>query len=168
MTLKIKEFDVNYITAVKGKSVNGLKLANFRHKNTDKFPRIIVYGGMKVVKGKFENYFSLDIQDDKTEEFLNSLEETLLRVGGGRLGEKPWNIKLSLINYGGFYTVRCKIYPNSQMGNLKVGRYERGYCKITPYRAFIRKHNGVMIIVNKVNLQYLSGWIGITIEDVGC
>ena len=117
MSLKIKEFDVKYITAVGGKSVNGLKFANFRYKNSDKFPRIIVYGGMKVVKGKFGNYFNLDIKDDKTEEFFKSLEDTLLRVGGGCLGEKPWNIKSPLINYGGSYTVRCKIYPNSQMGN---------------------------------------------------
>ena len=45
MALKMVEFDVNYITAAKGKSVNGLKFANFRYKNSDKFPRIIVYGG---------------------------------------------------------------------------------------------------------------------------
>ena len=152
MALKIKEFDVNYITAVKGKSVNGLKFAIFRYKNAGKFPRIIVYGGMKVVKGKFGDYFNLDIKDDKTEEFLKSLEDTLLEVGGGRLGEKPWNIKLPLINYCGFYTVRCKIYPNSQMGNLKVGRYEHGCCEITPYRAIIGKPNGVTIIVNKGNV----------------
>ena len=152
MTLKIKEFNINYITAVKGKSVNGLKFANFRYKNADKFPRIIVNGGMKVVKGKFGNYFNLDIKDDKTEEFFKSLEETLPRVGGGRLGEKPLNRKSPLINYGGFYTVRCKIYPNSQMGNLKVGRYQRGFCEITPYRSFIGKHNGVTIIVNNVNV----------------
>ena len=44
------------------------------------------------------------------------------------------------------------MYPNSQMGNLNVGRYERGYCEITPYRTFIGKHNGVTIIVNKVNM----------------
>ena len=107
---------------------------------------------MKVVKGKFGNYFELDIKDDKTEKFFKSLEEALLRVGGGRLDEKPWHIKSLLLNYSGFCTVRCKIYPNSQMGNLKVGRYEHGYCEITPYRAFIGKHNGVTIIVNKVNL----------------
>ena len=59
MALKIKEFDVNYITAVKGKSVNGLKFANFRYKNAGKFPRIIVDGGMKVVKGKFGNYLKM-------------------------------------------------------------------------------------------------------------
>ena len=152
MALKIKEFDVNYITAVKGKSVNGLKFANFRYKNADKFPRIIVYGGMKVVKRKLGNYFELDIKDVKTEKFFKSLEETLLGIGGGRLGEKPWHIKSPVINYGGFYSVRCKMYPNSQMGNLKVGRYERGYWEITPYRAFIGKHNGVTIIVNKVNV----------------
>ena len=95
MALKIKEFDVNYITAVKGK--NGLKFTNFRYKNSDKFPRIIDYGGMKVVQGKFGNYFNLDIKDDKTEEFFKSLEETLLRVSGGCLGEKPSNIKSPLV-----------------------------------------------------------------------
>ena len=152
MALKIKEFDVNYITAVGGKSVNGLKFANFKYKNSDKFPRIIVYGGMKVVEGKFGNYFNSDNKDNKTEEFFKSLEETLLRVGGGCLGEKPWNIKSPLINYGGAYIVRCKIYPNSRLGNLKVGSYERGYCEITPYRAFIGKQNGVTTIVNKVNV----------------
>ena len=143
MALKVKEFDVNYITAIKGNSVNGLKFANFRYKNSDKFPRIIVYGGMKVVQGKFGNYFNLDIKDDKTEKSFKSLEETLLRVGGSCLGEKPWNIKSPLINYHGSFIVRSKICPNSQMGNLKAGRYEHGYCEITPYRAFIEKHNGV-------------------------
>ena len=44
------EFDVNYM---RGKSVNALKFANFRYKNSDKFPRIIVYGGMKVVEVNF-------------------------------------------------------------------------------------------------------------------
>ena len=107
---------------------------------------------MTLVQGTFENYLELDIKDDKTEEFFKPLEETLLRVGGSCKGEKPWNIKSPLINYGGAYTVRGKIYPNSCLGNLKVGRYERGYCKITPYRAFIGKHNGVTIIVNKVNV----------------
>ena len=121
MALKMAEFDVDYITTAGRKSVNGLKFANFRYKKSDKFPRTIVYGGMKVVQGKFGNYFELDIKDDKTEEFLKSSEETLLRVSGSCLGEKPWNIKSSLINYGGFYTVRCKIYPNSRLGNLKIG-----------------------------------------------
>ena len=40
MALKIEELDVNYITAVDGKSVNGLKFANFRYKNSDKFPQM--------------------------------------------------------------------------------------------------------------------------------
>ena len=117
MALKMVEFEVNYITAVGGKCVNGLKFTNFRYKNSDKFPRIIVYVGMRVEQGKFGNYFDnkkrshtqldsrkqviafqLDIKDDKTEEFFKSLEETLLRVSGGCLGEKPWNIKSPLIN----------------------------------------------------------------------
>ena len=117
MALKIEESDFNYITAIGRKCVNGLKFANFRYKNSDKFPRFIVYGGMRVEQGKFGIYFDLDIKDDKTEEFFKSLEETLLRVGGSCLGEKPWNIKSPLINYGGSYTVRCKIYPNSHLGN---------------------------------------------------
>ena len=78
MALKIEEFSIKNITAVKGKSVNGLKFANFRYKNADKFPRVIVYGGMKVVKRKFGNYFELDIKDDETEKFFKSLEETFL------------------------------------------------------------------------------------------
>ena len=146
------EFDVNHITAIGRKFVNRLKFANFRYKYSDKFPRIIVYRGMRVEQGKFGNYFELDIKDDKTKEFFKSLEKTLLGAGGSCLGEKPWNIKSPLINYGGSYTVRCKIYSNSHLGNLKVRRYESGYCKITPYRAFIGKQNGVTIIINKVNV----------------
>ena len=118
MALKMAEFNIDYITAVGRKSVNRLKFANFRYKSSDKVPRIIAYGGMRVEQGKFGNYFELDMKDNKTEEFFKSLEETLLRAGGGCLGEKPWNIKSPLINYGGFYMVRCKIYPNSHMGNL--------------------------------------------------
>ena len=107
---------------------------------------------MKVVQGKFGNYFELEIKDNKTEEFFESLEETLLRAGDGCYGEKPWNIKSPLINYSGSYTVRCKIYPNSHLSNLKVGRCECGYCEITPKRAFIGKQNGVTIIINKANV----------------
>ena len=124
------------------KSVNGLKFVNFKYKNSDKFPRIIIYGGMRVEEGKFGNYFQLDTKDDKTEELFKSLEKTLLRVAGSCLGEKPWHRKSPLINYSGFYTVRCKIYPNSHLGNLKVGRYECSYCEIPPYRAFIGKRGG--------------------------
>ena len=38
MALKMAEFDINYITAVGEKSVNGLKFTNFRYKNSNKFP----------------------------------------------------------------------------------------------------------------------------------
>ena len=50
MAHKIKEFDINYITAVGGKSVNRLKFTNFKYKNPDKFLRIIIYEGMKGCK----------------------------------------------------------------------------------------------------------------------
>ena len=63
-----------------------------------------------MVQGKFGNYLELDIKDDKTEEFFKSLEETLLRVGGGCLDEKPWNMKSPLINYGGAYVKSTQIH----------------------------------------------------------
>ena len=77
MALKIEEFDVNYITTVGGNSVNGLKFANFRYDDEegtylDKFPRSRVHGGMKIEKGKYGNYFNLDIKDKETEEFIES------------------------------------------------------------------------------------------------
>ena len=141
MALKIEEFDVNYITAVGGKSVNGLKFANFKYDDEegtylDKFPRIRVYGGVKIEKGKYGNYFNLDIKDKETEEFIESLVETLLSVSRYCLDEKPLRMKSPLIGCSGSYTLRCKIYPNSQLDNLRVGEYKRGYCEISPYRAF--------------------------------
>ena len=89
MALKIEEFDINYITAVGGKSVNGLKFANFRCKNSDKFPQIIVYGGTRVEQGKFGNYLELDIKDDKTEEFFYPISP-----GGGGGGFPPGRLSL--------------------------------------------------------------------------
>ena len=71
MALKIEEFDGNYITALGVKSVNRRKFANFSYKNSDKFLRIIVYGGIKVVQGKFGNYLELDIKDDKPRSSLS-------------------------------------------------------------------------------------------------
>ena len=37
MALKMVEFNVNHITVVGRKSVNGLKFANFKYENSDKF-----------------------------------------------------------------------------------------------------------------------------------
>ena len=73
MALKMVEFDVNYITATGGKSVNGLKFTNFRYKISNKFPQVIIYGEIRVEQEKFGNYFELDIKDNKTEEFFKSL-----------------------------------------------------------------------------------------------
>ena len=96
MALKLVDFDVNDITAIGGKSVNRLKFANFRYKNSNKFPQIIVYVGMKVVQGKFGNYFELDIKHDKTKKSFKSLEETLLRASGGCLGKKTLEYKIAI------------------------------------------------------------------------
>ena len=71
-------------------------------------------------------------------------------LAGNCLDEKPWNLKSPIIEYGPYYSVRCKIYSN----NLKVGEYFRGYCEIRPSHAFCGKTTGVAkgitLAVNKV------------------
>ena len=59
MALKIKEFDVNYITAVGGKSVNGLKFANFRYKNSDKFQKWSLHGKKVIICARMPRTYSL-------------------------------------------------------------------------------------------------------------
>ena len=45
-----------------------MKIANFCYGGDfKKVPNIRAYGGMRVVKGKFGNYFELDLKDDETE-----------------------------------------------------------------------------------------------------
>ena len=62
-----------------------------------------------MVKGKFGNYFELDIKDDETEEFFKHLGEQLKILAGAYLDEKPWNLKSPIIEYGIFYSIHCKI-----------------------------------------------------------
>ena len=147
MALKIKEFDVNKVTAVSDGT-----FAYIRYGDSDRteqgMPQIIVYGGLRIN----ENYFEIDIKDDATEDFFISLEETMLRVSGGCLGVKPWKIKSPLINYRGSYTVGCKILPSSSLGRLEgFGMCRRRWCEITPYFAFAGANiNGIVIMLNKV------------------
>ena len=54
------------------------------------------------MKGKFGNYFELDIKDDETEEFFKSLGEQLKTLAGAYLDEKPWKLKSPIIEYGIF------------------------------------------------------------------
>ena len=149
MALTIEEFKINELKARIGKSVHGIKIVNFYC--GDKFPNIRVYGGMKVVKAKFGNYFELDLKDDETEKFFKILGEQLQSLAGAYLDEKPWNIKSPIVEYGVFYSIRCKIHSSSKLNGLKVGQYSRGYCKIRPYRIFSRKlTKGITFTLNKV------------------
>ena len=71
-----------------------MKIVNFY--NGDDFrkvPNIRAYGGMKMVKGKFRNYFELDLKDDDTDKFFKILGEQLQSLAGAYLNEKPWNLK---------------------------------------------------------------------------
>ena len=47
---------------------------------------------MRVVKGKFGNYFESDLKDD-TEKFFKILGEQLQSLAGAYCNEKPWNLK---------------------------------------------------------------------------
>ena len=58
MSLTIKEFGINELRAKTGKSIQRMKIVNFYYgDNHSKVSNIRAYGGMKVVKGKFGNYF---------------------------------------------------------------------------------------------------------------
>ena len=120
MSLTIEEFDINEVRAEIGKSIHGMKIVNFYYDDDRrKVPNIRVYGGMKVVKGKFGKFFELDIKDDETEEFFKSLVEQLRMLAGICLDEKPWNLKSPVVEYGPYYSVCCKILSCQ----LPIGEY---------------------------------------------
>ena len=140
MSLTIEEFDINELRArpLGGKLLNGMKTVNVYYgDDRRRVPGIRAYGVMRVVKGKFGKFFELDLKDDESEEFFKSLGELLRILAGGCLDEKPWNLKSPIIEYGPYYSIRCKIYSNLNI--LKVGENFRGYCEIGPYHAFCGK-----------------------------
>ena len=106
------------------------KHAICKYKGFPKVPQFVVYGVIRLDG----NYLEIDIKDNETKEFFKSLVECLLRVGGGCLNEKPWHMKSPLINYSGYYMVRCRADLPKK---LKVGRYYRGYCEIEIGKAFV-------------------------------
>ena len=152
MALTIKEFEINELRAKIGKPLHEMKIANFYYGDDfRKVPNIRAYGGMRVVKGKFGNYFELDLKDDDTEKFFKILGEQLQSLAGAYLDEKPWNLKSPIAEYGVFYSVHCKIHSSSKLNGLKVGEYFRGYCEIRPYQAFSGKTKGITFALNKVH-----------------
>ena len=70
MARTIKEFKINELKARIRQQLHGMKIVNFYY--GDKVPNIRAYGGMRVVKGKFGNYFELDLKGDDTENSLKS------------------------------------------------------------------------------------------------
>ena len=62
MALTINKFEINELQAKIGKPLHGTKIANFYYGDDfRKVPNVRAYGGMRVVKGKFGNYFELDL-----------------------------------------------------------------------------------------------------------
>ena len=77
MALTIKEFEINELRAKVGKPLHGMKIANFYYGDDfRKVRNIRTYGGMRVVKGKFGNYFELNLKDDDTENSLKFQENS--------------------------------------------------------------------------------------------
>ena len=103
MVLTIKEFKIYELKARIGKSIHGMKIINFYY--GDKVPNIRVYGAMHVMKGKFGNYFELDLKDDETEKFFKILGEQLQSFAGAYLDEKPWNLKSPTVEYRVFFFI---------------------------------------------------------------
>ena len=152
MALTIEKFEINKLRAKIGKPLHGMKIANFYYGDDfRKVPNVRAYnyGEMRVVKGKFGNYFELDLKDDDTEKFFKILGEELQSLAGAYLNEKPWNLKSPIVEYGIFYSIRCKIPQN--FNELKVGEYFRGYCEIRLYHAFSGKRKGITFALNKVH-----------------
>ena len=123
MTLTTKNLNYNLIAA----EIDGDRgIAKFKYGDFDYFPKILVYGGMKLVtRSGVEGIHGartlcIDIKDDEAERFFVELIETLLRVGGGCINEKPWKIESPLIEYGGSYTIRCMVAPSSKLGSVGV------------------------------------------------
>ena len=110
MAPTIEEFEINELRAKIEKPLNGMKVANFYYGDDfRKVPNIRAYGGMRVMKGKLGNYFELDLKDDDTEKFFEILGEQLQSLAGAYCNEKPWNLKSSIVEYGIFNSVHCKI-----------------------------------------------------------
>ena len=98
MALTIKEFEINKLRTKIRKPLHGMKIAYFYYGDDfRKVPNVRAYGGMRVVKGKFENYFELDLKDDDTEKFFKILGEQLQSLAGAYLNEKPWNLKSPIV-----------------------------------------------------------------------
>ena len=120
MALTTKNLNFNLITA----ELDGERgIAKFKYGDLDYVPKILVYGGMKLVtRSGVEGIYGarmlcIDIKDDEAERFFINLVETLLRVRGGCINEKPWKIESPLMGCGGSYTIRCMV-ASSKLGSL--------------------------------------------------
>ena len=136
--LKIEDFDINELRAELGKMLHGMKVVNFCYgDDCHKVLNIQVHGRMKIDEGKFSRYLEIDI-DEKSEEFFKLLEETLSRLAGVHLNEKPWNLKSFMGRYGSTYSFHFKIYSRCKLINIKFGKYFYSDCEIRSYHAFLR------------------------------
>ena len=99
MALTTKSLNYNLITAEPDGEWGMAKFkygaAKRPHGDLDYVPKVLVYGGMKLVtRSGFEGMYGartlcIDIKDDEMERFFVNLVETLLRVRGGCINEKP-------------------------------------------------------------------------------
>ena len=151
MSLTIDEFEIGELIAKIGRPLYGMKILNFYYgENYQKVPKIRVYGGMKVAKGKFGNYFQLDLKDDQTEKFFKILVLELQTLTEYYLKVEPRYQKSPIIEYGPYYTLSCKIDSKSKLNGMKVGKYFRGFCTIRICYAFSGNTSGITLALDEI------------------
>ena len=109
--------------------------------------KLVTQSGVEGIYGA--RTLCIDIKDDEMERFFVNLVETLLRVGGGYINEKPWKIESPLMGCGGSYTIRCMVAPSSKLGSLDFGEYKWGWCEL---RVFAARTDGIGIVVEEIKL----------------
>ena len=109
--------------------------------------KLVTRSGVKGIHGA--RTLCIDIKDDEAERFFIELIETMLRVGGGYINEKPCKIESPLMEYGGSYTIRCMVAPSSKLGSLDFGEYRRDWCEL---RVFAACRDGIGIVFEDVKL----------------
>ena len=168
MSLMIEEFGIKELRArpLGGKLLHGMKTINFYFGDDHKrVSNVLVYGRMKVAKGKFGQYLEIDI-DEESERFFKSLKENLSRVAKDCLNEKPWDFKSFIIEYGPLYSICCKVYSSCKMVNMKVGEYFRGHCEnINPTMCSVAKPRESHSSPTKSSNDIYPSWINIPIPE---
>ena len=90
------------------------------------------------------------------------LEETLSRLAGGCLSEKPWDFKSFIIEYGPLYSIHFKVYSSFQLVNVKVGEFFSVIVRLDPTKHFAEKPRESHSLPTRSSDDIYPSWINIT------